>query len=110
MFRHYLSAALNNMIRNKLYAAINIFGLAAGFAAAILIGLYVRDEFSYNAWIPGADEIYNIYSTGTLPGRSPLITDTTDTDFADFLKLEIPQIVETTRIMPVSHSLRHGHV
>jgi putative ABC transport system permease protein len=110
MFRNYLSAALNNLIRNKLYAAINIVGLAVGFAAAILIGLYVRDEFGYNRWIPGADEIYNVYSIGTLPGRSPLITDTTDTDFADFLKLEIPQIVETTRIMPISHSLRHGRV
>jgi putative ABC transport system permease protein len=110
MFRHYLTAALRNLARNKLYAAINIFGLAVGFAAAILIGLYVRDEFSYNRWVPGADRIYNVYSIANPPGRPPMVLDTTDADFADLLKLEIPQIRETTRIMPISHSLRHGSV
>jgi putative ABC transport system permease protein len=36
MFRNYLTTALRNLARNKLYAAINILGLTVGFAAALL--------------------------------------------------------------------------
>ena len=36
MFRNYLAAALRNLVRNRLYAAINILGLGIGFAAALL--------------------------------------------------------------------------
>ena len=33
-------------------------GLAIGFAAAILIGLYLRDELTYDRFIPGHDQVY----------------------------------------------------
>ena len=36
MFRNYLTTALRNLLRHKLYAIINIGGLAIGLAAAIL--------------------------------------------------------------------------
>ena len=39
MLRNYLTAAVRNLARNWLYAGITILGLAAGFAAAIVIGL-----------------------------------------------------------------------
>jgi putative ABC transport system permease protein len=110
MFRNYLSAALNNLTRNKLYATINIVGLAVGFAAAILIGLYVRDEFSYDAWIAGADGVYSVYSSATLPGRAPMVMDGTDADFASHLKFDLPGVRDVTRLMPVKHSLRHGDI
>jgi hypothetical protein len=48
VFRSYLIAAFRNLARSKLYAAINIIGLAVGFAAAILIALYVREETSFD--------------------------------------------------------------
>ena len=60
MFRNYLAAALRNLVRNRLYAGINIAGLAVGFAAAILIALFVRDEFSYDTWIPGHGRVYYV--------------------------------------------------
>ena len=46
MLQNYLAAALRNLIRNGTYAAINILGLTCGFAAAILIALFVRDEYT----------------------------------------------------------------
>jgi len=53
MLRNYVSAALGNIGRNALYAAVTILGLAVSFAAAILIGLYVRDELGFERFIPG---------------------------------------------------------
>jgi len=37
----YLAAALRNLLRNRVYTAINLFGLSLGFAAALLIALGV---------------------------------------------------------------------
>ena len=65
MFRNYLAAALRNLVRNKLYAGVNIGGLAVGFAAALLIALFVRDEFSYDRWIPGYERVYAVQDTVT---------------------------------------------
>ena len=58
MFRNYLVTALRNLARNRLYAAISILGLAVAFTAAILIGQFVRNEFSYDRWIPGYEQVY----------------------------------------------------
>src|SRR3982074_2997023 len=72
MFRNYLMAALRHLARNTLYAGINIGGLAVGFAAAILIGLFVRDEFSYDSFIPAHQHVYRVSSVRVVPGRSPI--------------------------------------
>ena len=57
MIKNYIVIALRNISRHKLYAAINIGGLALGLAAAALIALFVRDELSYDNWIPGHEQI-----------------------------------------------------
>ena len=42
MLRHYIALALRNIAHTKLYAAISVTGLAIGFAAATLMGLYLH--------------------------------------------------------------------
>jgi putative ABC transport system permease protein len=58
MLRNYLTVGLRALAKNRTYAFINIFGLALGLAACLLILLYVRYEMSYDAWLPGADRAY----------------------------------------------------
>ncbi len=71
MLKNYLTVAFRNLLRNRLYTAINIFGLAVGLASCILILLYVRHETSYDQWIPNADRIYQVYTRFDVPGRPP---------------------------------------
>ena len=71
MLRNYLLTALRNLARNQLYAAITILGLAVAFAAAILIGQYVRGELTYDHWIPGYQRVYKITNTLVQPGQPP---------------------------------------
>ena len=52
MFRNYLVTALRNILRYKFHAAVNIGGLALGLACVIFVILFVRDELSYDRWIP----------------------------------------------------------
>ncbi|MBV8685633.1 MAG: ABC transporter permease [Alphaproteobacteria bacterium] len=58
MWRNYVTVGLRALAKNKTYAFINIFGLALGLAACLLILLYVRYEMSYDAWMPGSDRAY----------------------------------------------------
>ena len=48
MIRNYLKIAWRNLARNTTYSAINIGGLAVGMTVAMLIGLWIYDELSYN--------------------------------------------------------------
>jgi len=60
MLRHYVALALRNVARTKLYAAISVVGLAIGFGAAALIGLYVHDELTYDGWLPNHERIFQV--------------------------------------------------
>lgn len=48
MFKSYFKMGWRNLLKNKGYSLINIGGLAVGMAVAILIGLWVVDELSFN--------------------------------------------------------------
>ena len=67
MLKNYIITAINNLLKNKLYGAINIIGLAVGLAACILITLYVQDELSYDKHWEKSDLIYRVNNIWTLP-------------------------------------------
>jgi putative ABC transport system permease protein len=92
MLRNYLSAALRNLARNRLYAGITIAGLAIGFAAAMLIGLFVRDEYSYDKFIPGYQRVYRFSETIASADRKLTETEYTPTALAGALRLDFPQM------------------
>ena len=81
MIKNYFKTALRNLRKNKLYSAINIFGLAAGLAACLLIGVYINNELSYDKFHVNASRIVRatmeysaagtinkVATTGTKPG------------------------------------------
>jgi putative ABC transport system permease protein len=68
MLRNYLRIALRNLTRNKFSSAINIGGLAIGMSVAILIGLWVFDELSYDRSIPDHDHIAAVMQNQEISG------------------------------------------
>ena len=68
MLQHYLRMALRGFVRHKLYSFINVVGLSVALACAILILLFVSDQLSYDAWIPGTQNLYRLAATFQLPG------------------------------------------
>ena len=69
MLKSYLKTALRHLRRRKGYAFINIFGLAAGMAACLLIGPYVRHELSYDVFHEKGERIYRVDElSAQLPG------------------------------------------
>jgi putative ABC transport system permease protein len=67
MWRNYLTVGVRALAKNKTYAFINIFGLALGLAACLLILLFVRYELSYDKQLPGASQAYQFQSFFTDP-------------------------------------------
>lgn len=57
MLTNYLKMAWRNLLKNKGFSMINIFGLAIGVACCLLIMLYVANELGYDRWNPNADRI-----------------------------------------------------
>ncbi len=70
MLKNYLKTALRNIFKNKLYAAISIFGLAIGIACFILTGLFVRDELSFDKWHEKGDRIFKVEVMNNMFGFS----------------------------------------
>lgn len=74
MFKNYLRTALGHVLKNRLFTIINVFGLAIGLMSCILIMLFVRDELSYDRFIPEGERIVRLHSAFYAPGREPFIT------------------------------------
>jgi len=60
MIRSYIKIAWRNLVKSKGYSAINIGGLAIGMAVAILIGLWIYDELSFNKYHKNYDRIAQV--------------------------------------------------
>ena len=70
MIKNYLKIAWRNLLRYKIYSAINITGLAIGRAVCMLIVLYVGHESNYDRFHKNADRIYWIQTKLKLGGDS----------------------------------------
>jgi len=69
MFKNYLKVAWRNLHRNKLFSLINILGLSVGLACCMLIGLYIKDQFSYDRQHEDAKDIYRLATAFRLQER-----------------------------------------
>ena len=69
MLSNYLKIAWRNLIRNKVYSFINIGGLAVGMAVAMLIGLWLYDELSFNKYHQNYDRIAQVMLNQTFDGK-----------------------------------------
>jgi len=62
MLKNYSKIAWRNISRNRIFASINIFGLAIGLASCLIIGSYIWDQVSYDSFHENKEKIYRIIS------------------------------------------------
>lgn len=65
MYRNYFKLHWRNLINNKGFSFINIFGLAVGMSVALMIGIWIEYETSYNKYHPEYDRIAQVYQNQT---------------------------------------------
>ncbi|MEI9908407.1 MAG: ABC transporter permease [Bacteroidota bacterium] len=70
MVKNYLKIAWRNLIKNKTSSFINISGLAVGMAVAMLIGLWIFDELSFNRYHKNYDRIVKVMDHQGMHGQN----------------------------------------
>jgi ABC-type antimicrobial peptide transport system permease subunit len=109
MFKNYIRTAWRSIVRSKGYSALNIFGLAMGMAVALLIGLWVYNEYSYDKFLPDYQRSYlvrrNYYGNGDTVNYNG-----SSLKLADALRNQVPElqyVAETDYMRP--HGLLVGN-
>ena len=99
MFRNYLKIAVRSLLKHKLYSGINIFGLALGMACSLLIGLWVRDELSYDRFLPDAEHIHFVRVNFQNPNTGEIGTNqVTPGPLQEAIAKDIPEVAAVTKI------------
>ncbi|MGH7238268.1 MAG: ABC transporter permease, partial [Candidatus Saccharimonadales bacterium] len=76
MIRNFLKIAWRNLIKNRVSSFINISGLAVGMAVAMLIGLWIWDELSFDKYYRNYDSIAQIMTTQVSNGETETFPST----------------------------------
>jgi len=108
MLSHTLVTLYRTLARHRLFAALNVLGLAAGIAVFLVLTLIVQYESGFDRWLPDANNIYRLDSTWTFPGDAPY--EDADSTFVAMQPLlaDYPQIRAATRMMPRSRPVSVG--
>jgi ABC-type antimicrobial peptide transport system permease subunit len=108
MFKNYFKTAWRNIVKDKGYSLLNILGLSTGMAVALLIGLWVSYQFSFDRFLPGYSQVYQ--ANYKLNRNGDIQTQqATSVLLAGVLKQDIPEVKYTaTCDWMNSHSLMVG--
>jgi putative ABC transport system permease protein len=88
MIKSYIKIALRNLVKSKVYSVINIGGLAVGMAVAILIGLWIWDELTFNKGFENYGRIAQVWQ---------------------FVKFEVEKSSYNTLPIPLAEELREKY-
>src|SRR5580658_5856402 len=111
MLKNYLTVAWRNMRNNKVYSALNIVGLAMGMAVALLIGLWVINQYSYDRFLPNYQQAYQVKLNISDPHDGMHTQPAVAIPLANILRTTIPGIeyvAETDWVSYQSHDLLVG--
>ena len=93
MFRHNFKVSARQMLKNKGYSSINIFGLALGMTVAMLIGLWVHDELTYNHYHKDYNTTYQLLRQQN-SSRGRFTSESLYTGMGALLKETLPHKLE----------------
>ena len=109
MLQNYLTIALRNLIRHRLYSLISLLGLAVGLAGAILIYVYARHELSYDRLIPHNERTYLVVRENSGQGdAASTFTPGTSGALAPAIARDFPEIERAGRYYPRTIKTRVG--
>ena len=97
MLKNYFKIAIRNILRHKGFSFINIFGLALGLTACILVGLYIWQDLHYDNYHQNADKIYRVSMEAIAPAYNTHFAETPAL-VAPNLKNNFPEIDKISRI------------
>ncbi|MEO5977273.1 MAG: FtsX-like permease family protein [Chryseolinea sp.] len=91
MFKNLLKIALRNIVKEKMYSAVNILGLSVGITCSLFLLMYILDELSYDRYNVNAENIYRVISDVKEPDNA-FLWSVTQGPLAEELRENYPEI------------------
>ncbi len=101
MLNNYLKLAWRNLLKDRQFSLLNLLGLSVGLACALLIGLWIADEYGMEKYNPNDTRLYQIMTNNKT--SSGLQTGMyTPGILAKALKTEFPEVEDASTVLPAS--------
>ncbi len=96
MLKNHIKTAFRHLLRNKVYASLNVLGLSLGLASFLVIYFFVQNELSFDQFHENKDRTYRLTQTKT---AGDIITSSgISAAFAKPMSERIPEVENYTRI------------
>lgn len=108
MLKNYFKVAFRSLNKNRVYAFINILGLALGLTVTLLVFMFVKDETSYDKHWSGADRIYRTGIKADMMGQK-MDAPVSPSPMANTLRTEFTDVETATRFQNVRQEILVRH-
>jgi putative ABC transport system permease protein len=103
MFRNNFTMAFRQIRKDSVFSSITLFGLSVSMAACLLIFQYSMFELSYDQQQPNTQDLYRVATITYEDGEERYQSALTATSVSPTLKESLPEVVESTRLIPTSN-------
>ena len=107
MLLHYCKVSLRYLARHKAYASINILGLTVSISCCLLIMIFIRSEFSYDAFHTNARSIYRVWQKEKTGGQE-FVNTITPIPAGPAIKNTFPEVAASCRVYSFSAPVKKG--
>ena len=108
MFKNYLKVAFRSLNKNRVYAFINILGLALGLTVTILVFMFIKDETSYEKHWSGYERVYRTGIKADMMGQK-MDAPVSPSPMANALRTEFTNVETATRIQAFRQEILMRH-
>jgi predicted permease len=101
MIRNYLKLAWRNLLKDRQFSLLNLLGLSVGLACALLIGLWIADEYGMEKYNPNDDRLYQVMNNSKTSNGLHTGSNTPGI-LARSLRTFFPEIQDASEVLPAS--------
>src|SRR5688572_26322598 len=99
MFINYIKIAFRHLLHSRLYAGLNIAGLAIAISCVLLAVFYVNDEYSFDEFHEKKSSLYRVTTTLTNDNGERKTEGATGQVQGPAFKAAVPEILDYVRLM-----------
>ncbi len=108
MFKNYLRIAIRNLYKNKSSSFINILGLVIGLCCCLLIGIYIKNELSYDRFEKNGERIFRVIMEYSFDGGTASKKGNfTSMKVAPTFKKKFPEVENAVRMVQYPKVIRY---
>jgi putative ABC transport system permease protein len=106
MIKHYFRIAWRNLLKNKVFSAINVVGLAVGLTCCLFMTLYIKHELSYDNFQPNGNRIARVIMEYSFSGKVNK-GNYTSTKVAPSFTRNFPEVEAAVRMFLATRVVKH---